>query len=220
MAKFLTNNKMAKAKLPVELKPGLRIGVGVGRLILSHSARKEDGLEMWAVNYQLNVDGPIRETFYMSSQIVRELLKVETLERDYKSAYEHGRRLKIRKEELEAQLSKSENLRDVAQKTNKQRIDELEMINVELDLKIKSQYNELVRRNTSITNDLLAYQKEAEIRLETKSKEANQLNSIINSEKAQNKIAFKIIDKLKFWNMVLGLSGLMFLGLWLSALYF
>jgi DNA repair exonuclease SbcCD ATPase subunit len=175
---------------------------------------------MWAVNYQLNVDGPIRETFYMSSQIVRELLKVETLERDYKSAYEHGRRLKIRKEELEAQLSKSENLRDVAQKTNKQRIDELEMINVELDLKIKSQYNELVRRNTSITNDLLAYQKEAEIRLETKSKEANQLNSIINSEKAQNKIAFKIIDKLKFWNMVLGLSGLMFLGLWLSALYF
>jgi hypothetical protein len=189
-------------KQPIELIPGLRIGVGVGRLILSHSARKEDGLEMWAVNYQLNADGPIRETFYMSSQIVRELLKVETLERNYKSAYEHGRRLKIRKEELEVQLAKSENLRDVAQKTNKQRIDELERVNVELSGNLEE-------------NRLYHLEK-----IDLKNREANQLNSIIQSEQKQNKIAFRIIDKLKFWNMVLGLSGLMFLGLWLSALYF
>jgi hypothetical protein len=189
-------------KQSIELIPGLRIGVGVGRLILSHSARKEDGLEMWAVNYQLNADGPIRETFYMSSQIVRELLKVETLERNYKSAYEHGRRLKIRKEELEVQLAKSENLRDVAQKTNKQRIDELERVNVELSGNLEE-------------NRLYHLEK-----IDLKNREANQLNSIIQSEQKQNKIAFRIIDKLKFWNMVLGLSGLMFLGLWLSALYF
>lgn len=207
-------------KQPIELIQGLRIGVGAGRLILSHKIVDEDGLERWAINYHLTVDGPIRDAFYLSANVLRYIAKVETLERDLKSSKEYSRRLKIRKEELEAQLAKSENLRDVAQKTNKQRIDELELINVELDLKIRAQYNELVRRNTSITNDLLAYQKEAENLLETKSKEANQLNSIINSEKDQNKIAFKIIDKLKFWNMVIGILGLMFFALWLSAMYF
>jgi chromosome segregation ATPase len=207
-------------KQPIELIPGLRIGVGVGRLILSHKTVDDDGLERWAVNYHLTVGGPIRESFFMSANVLRYIAKVETLERDLKSSKEYSRRLKIRKEELEAQLAKSENLRDVAQKTNKQRIDELEGENAELNLKIKSQYNELVRRNTSITNDFLAYEKEAESRLQTKSKEANQLNSIINSEKDQNKIAFKIIDKLKFWNMVCSILGLMFFALWLSAMYF
>jgi hypothetical protein len=134
--------------------------------------------------------------------VLRYIAKVETLERDLKSSKEYSRRLKIRKEELETQLAKSENLRDVAQRINNQRIDELE--------------NESV----SFLEKFVDYKKEINQTIESKDKQFSQLHSIIESEQKQNKIAFKIIDKLKFWNMVLGLSGLMFFALWLSAMYF
>jgi hypothetical protein len=186
----------------LELKPGLRIGVGAGRLVLAFKEVKEDGLEVWAVNYHLTIDGPIRDAFYLSAQVIRYIAKVETLERDLKSSKEYSRRMKIRKEELETQLADSERKRDVANRTNKQRIDELE--------------NESI----SFLEKFVDYKKEINQTIESKDKQFGQLHSIIQSEQKQNKIAFKIIDKLKFWNMVLGLSGLMFLGLWLSALYF
>jgi flagellar biosynthesis GTPase FlhF len=189
-------------KQPIELIQGLRIGVGAGRLILSHKIVDEDGLERWAINYHLTVDGPIRDAFYLSANVLRYIAKVETLERDLKSSKEYSRRLKIRKEELETQLAKSENLRDVAQRINNQRIDELE--------------NESV----SFLEKFVDYKKEINQTIESKDKQFSQLHSIIESEQKQNKIAFKIIDKLKFWNMVLGLSGLMFFALWLSAMYF
>jgi flagellar biosynthesis GTPase FlhF len=189
-------------KQPIELIPGLRIGVGVGRLILSHKIVDEDGLERWAINYHLTVDGPIRDAFYLSANVLRYIAKVETLERDLKSSKEYSRRLKIRKEELEEQLADSERKRDIANRTNKQRIDELE--------------NESV----SFLEKFVDYKKEINQTIESKDKQFSQLHSIIESEQKQNKIAFKIIDKLKFWNMVLGLSGLMFFALWLSAMYF
>jgi flagellar biosynthesis GTPase FlhF len=189
-------------KQPIELIQGLRIGVGAGRLILSHKIVDEDGLERWAINYHLTVDGPIRDAFYLSANVLRYIAKVETLERDLKSSKEYSRRLKIRKEELEEQLADSERKRDVANRTNKQRIDELE--------------NESV----SFLEKFVDYKKEINQTIESKDKQFSQLHSIIESEQKQNKIAFKIIDKLKFWNMVLGLSGLMFFALWLSAMYF
>jgi hypothetical protein len=225
---------MGKAKLPIELKPGLRIGVGVGRLILSHSARKEDGLEMWAVNYQLNADGPIRETFYMSSQIVREILKVEDLEKKSEAQRKQISYWKNRTVEVENQLAKSENLRDVAYKTNKARIDELEEdqrvltrlvdekqteIN-QLDLKIRSQYNELVRRNSEVSFDFDSYKKEAESRIDQSDKTFKQLHKIIDNEKSQNNIAFGVIDRLKFWNMIWVIAGILFFALWISTMYF
>jgi flagellar biosynthesis GTPase FlhF len=189
-------------KQPIELIPGLRIGVGAGRLILSHKIVDEDGLERWAINYHLTVDGPIRDAFYLSANVLRYIAKVETLERDLKSSKEYSRRLKIRKEELEEQLADSERKRDVANRTNKQRIDELE--------------NESV----SFLEKFVDYKKEINQTIESKDKQFSQLHSIIESEQKQNKIAFKIIDKLKFWNMVIGLLGLMFFALWLSAMYF
>jgi vacuolar-type H+-ATPase subunit I/STV1 len=196
----------------LELIPGLRIGVGAGRLILSHKIVDEDGLERWAINYHLTVDGPIRDAFYLSANVLRYIAKVETLERGLKSSKEYSRRLKIRKEELEAQLAKSENLRDVAQKTNKQRIDELE-----------AEVNKLDHDNTSLAyayDECIESIKENKENAKATAMQFKQLNSIINSEKDQNKIAFKIIDKLKFWNMVCSILGLMFFALWLSAIYF
>jgi flagellar biosynthesis GTPase FlhF len=189
-------------KQPIELIPGLRIGVGAGRLILSHKIVDEDGLERWAINYHLTVDGPIRDAFYLSANVLRYIAKVETLERDLKSSKEYSRRLKIRKEELEEQLADSERKRDVANRTNKQRIDELE--------------NESV----SFLEKFVDYKKEINQTIEAKDKQFSQLHSIIESEQKQNKIAFKIIDKLKLQNMVIGLLGLMFFALWLSAMYF
>jgi hypothetical protein len=189
-------------KQPIELIPGLRIGVGAGRLILSHKLVDEDGLERWAINYHLTVDGPIRDAFYLSANVLRYIAKVETLERDLKSSKEYSRRLKIRKEELETQLADSERKRDVANRTNKQRIDELE--------------NESV----SFLEKFVNYKKEINQTIEAKDKQFGQLHSIIESEQKQNKIAFKIIDKLKFWNMVCSILGLMFFALWLSAMYF
>ena len=189
-------------KQPIELIPGLRIGVGVGRLILSHKIVDEDGLERWAINYHLTVDGPIRDAFYLSANVLRYIAKVETLERDLKSSKEYSRRLKIRKEELEEQLADSERKRDIANRTNKQRIDELE--------------NESV----SFLEKFVDYKKEINQTIESKDKQFSQLHSIIESEQKQNKIAFKIIDKLKLQNMVIGLLGLMFFALWLSAMYF
>ena len=189
-------------KQPIELIPGLRIGVGAGRLILSHKIVDEDGLERWAINYHLTVDGPIRDAFYLSANVLRYIAKVETLERDLKSSKEYSRRLKIRKEELEDQLADSERKRDVANRTNKQRIDELE--------------NESV----SFLEKFVDYKKEINQTIEAKDKQFGQLHSIIESEQKQNKIAFKIIDKLKLQNMVIGLLGLMFFALWLSAMYF
>jgi hypothetical protein len=186
----------------LELIPGLRIGVGAGRLILSHKIVDEDGLERWAINYHLTVDGPIRDAFYLSANVILYIAKVETLERDLKSSKEYSRRLKIRKEELETQLADSERKRDIANRTNKQRIDELE--------------NESV----SFLEKFVNYKKEINQTIEAKDKQFGQLHSIIESEKKQNKIAFKIINKLKFWNMVCSILGLMFFALWISAMYF
>ncbi len=195
--------------MPLELKPGLRIGVGRGKLVLSHKEVKEDGLEIWAINYHLHIDGPIRDVFYSSAQILREIARVEELERECKTRYEYGRRYFNRCNELDEQLTKSENLRDVANKTNKERIDELEM-------ELRS---EKMRCNQNIE-----YWKNGFdcLKLELKERDANlkQLNSIMDSFKDQMKIAFKIIDKLKFWNMVFSIISLMFFALWLSAMYF
>ena len=189
-------------KQPIELKPGLRIGVGAGRLILSHKTVDPDGLERWVINYHLTVDGPIRDSFYLSAQVLRYIAQGETLERDLKSSKEYSRRMKIRKEELEGQLAKSENLRDSANRTNKQRIDELEKVNVELSGNLEE-------------NRLYHLEKYDQFRIES-----NKLNLIIQSEKSQNKIAFKIIDKLKFWNMIFSIISLMFFALWIAAMYF
>ena len=200
---------MKEKNMPLELKPGLRIGVGRGKLVLSHKEVKEDGLEIWAINYHLHIDGPIRDVFYSSAQILREIARVEELERECKTRYEYGRRYFNRCNELDEQLTKSENLRDVANKTNKERIDELEM-------ELRS---EKMRCNQNIE-----YWKNGFdcLKLELKERDANlkQLNSIMDSFKDQMKIAFKIIDKLKFWNMVFSIISLMFFALWLSAMYF
>jgi hypothetical protein len=200
---------MKEKNMPLELKPGLRIGVGRGKLVLSHKEVKEDGLEIWAINYHLHIDGPIRDVFYSSAQILREIARVEELERESKTRYEYGRRYFNRCNELDEQLTKSENLRDVANRANKERIDELEM-------ELRS---EKMRGNQNIE-----YWKNGfdYLKLELKERDANlkQLNSIMDSFKDQMKIAFKIIDKLKFWNMVFSIISLMFFALWLSAMYF
>jgi hypothetical protein len=189
-------------KQPIELIPGLRIGVGVGRLILSHKTVDEDGLERWAVNYHLTVGGPIRESVFMSANVIQYLAKVEPLERENKTRYEYGRRYFNRCTELQEQLTRSENLREVANKVNQERIDELERVNVELIGNLEE-------------NRLYHLEKYDKFRIES-----NQLNSIIQSEQSQNKIAFRIIDKLKFWNMVFSIISLMFFALWISAMYF
>jgi len=203
---------MGKAKLPIELIPGLRIGVGAGRLILSNKRVDDDGLERWAVNYHLTVDGPIRDAFYLSAQVLRYIAQGETLERDLKSAKEYSRRMKIRKEELEGQLAKSENLRDVAQKTNKQRIDELESVVIDKQKEIDASYK--------ITNKLTLSHEEKNKKIELKDKQFLTLHSIIENEKELTATLEKSLEYQRFWTFGLFGTSLMFFALWVSAMYF
>jgi hypothetical protein len=182
---------MKEKNMPLELKPGLRIGVGRGKLVLSHKEVKEDGLEIWAVNYHLHIDGPIRDVFYSSAQILREIARVEELERESKTRYEYGRRYFNRCNELHEQLTKSENLRDVANKTNKERIDELELDKLRL------------------TADANEYKSNFE-----------KLDKIALMEMTKNEKSERLIDKLRFNNFMLWASTLCFFALWLIALYF
>jgi hypothetical protein len=182
---------MKEKNMPLELKPGLRIGVGRGKLVLSHKEVKEDGLEIWAINYHLHIDGPIRDVFYSSAQILREIARVEELERESKTRYEYGRRYFNRCNELNEQLTKSENLRDVANKTNKERIDELEMDKIRL---------------TADCND---YKSNFE-----------KLDKIALMEMSKNEKSERLVDKLRFNNFMLWASTLCFFALWLIALYF
>jgi hypothetical protein len=182
---------MKEKNMPLELKSGLRIGVGRGKLVLSHKEVKEDGLEIWAINYHLHIDGPIRDVFYSSAQILREIARVEELERECKTRYEYGRRYFNRCNELDEQLTKSENLRDVANKTNKERIDELEMDKIRL------------------TSDCNEYKSNFE-----------KLDKIALMEMTKNEKSERLIDKLRFNNFMLWASTLCFFALWLIALYF
>jgi hypothetical protein len=182
---------MKEKNMPLELKPGLRIGVGRGKLVLSHKEVKEDGLEIWAINYHLHIDGPIRDVFYSSAQILREIVKVEELERESKTRYEYGRRYFNRCNELDEQLTKSENLRDVANRANKERIDELEMDKIRL---------------TADAND---YKSNFE-----------KLDKIALMEMTKNEKSERLVDKLRFNNFMLWASTLCFFALWLIALYF
>jgi hypothetical protein len=182
---------MKEKNMPLELKPGLRIGVGRGKLVLSHKEVKEDGLEIWAINYHLHIDGPIRDVFYSSAQILREIAKVEELERESKTRYEYGRRYFNRCNELDEQLTKSENLRDVANRANKERIDELEMDKIRL------------------TADANEYKSNFD-----------KLDKIALMEMSKNEKSEKLIDKLRFNNFMLWASTLCFFALWLIALYF
>jgi hypothetical protein len=191
LAKILKTKKMKEKNMPLELKPGLRIGVGRGKLVLSHKEVKEDGLEIWAINYHLHIDGPIRDVFYSSAQILREIARVEELERECKTRYEYGRRYFNRCNELDEQLTKSENLRDVANKTNKERIDELEMDKIRL------------------TADANEYKSNFE-----------KLDKIALMEMTKNEKSERLIDKLRFNNFMLWASTLCFFALWLIALYF
>jgi hypothetical protein len=191
LAKILKTKKMKEKNMPLELKPGLRIGVGRGKLVLSHKEVKDDGLEIWAINYHLHIDGPIRDVFYSSAQILREIARVEELERESKTRYEYGRRYFNRCNELDEQLTKSENLRDVANKTNKERIDELEMDKIRL------------------TADANEYKSNFE-----------KLDKIALMEMTKNEKSERLIDKLRFNNFMLWASTLCFFALWLIALYF
>jgi hypothetical protein len=182
---------MKEKNMPLELKPGLRIGVGKGKLVLSHKEVKDDGLEIWAINYHLHIDGPIRDVFYSSAQILREIARVEKLERENKTRYEYGRRYFHRCNELDEQLTKSENLRDVANKTNKERIDELEMDKIRL------------------TADANEYKSNFD-----------KLDKIALMEMTKNEKSERLIDKLRFNNFMLWATTLCFFALWLIALYF
>ena len=182
---------MKEKNMPLELKPGLRIGVGRGKLVLAHKEVKDDGLEVWAINYHLHIDGPIRDVFYSSAQILREIAKVEELERESKTRYEYGRRYFNRCNELDEQLTKSENLRDVANRANKERIDELEMDKIRL------------------TADANEYKSNFE-----------KLDKIALMEMTKNEQSERLIDKLRFNNFMLWASTLCFFALWLIALYF
>jgi hypothetical protein len=186
---------MKDKNMPLELKPGLRIGVGRGKLVLSHKEVKEDGLEIWAVNYHLHIDGPIRDVFYSSAQILREIAKVEELERECKTRYEYGRRYFNRCNELDEQLTKSENLRDVANRANKERIDKLES-------ELSGVY--------TISNERFNILKD----------KVNQINEIALMEMSKNEKSEKLIDKLRFNNFMLWATTLCFFALWLIALYF
>jgi hypothetical protein len=210
---------MKEKNMPLELKPGLRIGVGRGKLVLSHKEVKEDGLEIWAINYHLHIDGPIRDVFYSSAQILREIAKVEELERESKTRYEYGRRYFNRCNELDEQLTKSENLRDVANKTNKERIDKLEselsgvytIANERFNiLKDKvNQINELELDKLRLTDDANEYKSNFE-----------KLDKIALMEMAKNEKSERLVDKLRFNNFMLWASTLCFFALWLIALYF
>jgi hypothetical protein len=200
---------MKEKNMPLELKPGLRIGVGRGKLVLSHKEVKEDGLEIWAINYHLHIDGPIRDVFYSSAQILREIARVEELERESKTRYEYGRRYFNRCNELDEQLTKSENLRDVANKTNKERIDELENLNKSLDLQIKDQYNVLLQHIEKDKKDIEQF-----------GKEFKHLHNLIDSEKQLTNSLSSKLDNSRAWNFGLWASTLCFFALWLIALYF
>ena len=195
--------------MPLELKPGLRIGVGKGKLVLSHKDQKDDGLEIWAINYHLHIDGPIRDVFYASSQILREIAKVEELERENKTRYEYGRRYFHRCNELNEQLTKSENLRDVANRANKERIDELETLNTSLDLQMKDQYNILLQHIEKYKKDIEQF-----------GKEYRALNNYIDLEKELTKSLSTKLDNSRAWNFGLWATTLCFFALWLIALYF
>jgi hypothetical protein len=200
---------MKEKNMPLELKPGLRIGVGRGKLVLSHKEVKEDGLEIWAINYHLHIDGPIRDVFYSSAQILREIARVEELERESKTRYEYGRRYFNRCNELDEQLTKSENLRDVANRANKERIDELENLNKSLDLKIKDQYNVLIQHIEKDKKDIEQF-----------GKEYKHLHNLIDSEKKLTNSLSSKLDNSRAWNFGLWASTLCFFALWLIALYF
>jgi hypothetical protein len=200
---------MKNKNMPIELKPGLRIGVGKGKLVLSHKEVKEDGLEIWAINYHLHIDGPIRDVFYASSQILREIAKVEELERENKTRYEYGRRYFHRCNELHEQLTKSENLRDVANRANKERIDELETLNTSLDLQMKDQYNILLQHIEKDKKDIEQF-----------GKEYRALNNYIDLEKELTKSLSTKLDNSRAWNFGLWATTLCFFALWLIALYF
>ena len=182
---------MKNKNMPLELKAGLRIGVGKGKLVLAHKDLKDDGLEIWAINYHLHIDGPIRDVFYASSQILREIAKVEELERENKTRYEYGRRYFHRCNELNEQLTKSENLRDVANRANKERIDELELDKLRL------------------TADANEYKSNFD-----------KLDKIALMEMTKNEKSERLVDKLRFNNFMLWATTLCFFALWLIALYF
>jgi hypothetical protein len=210
-------------KQPIELKPGLRIGVGLGRLILSHKTVDPDGLERWAVNYHLTIDGPIRDSFYLSGNVLRYIAKVEVLERDLKSSKEYSRRMKIWKEELEGQLAKSENLRDVAQKTNKQRIDELEAKDANWKLQYDTLYDKYCTVGNQYSNlerDFEHYKKEADSLSRATNMNFKQLHSIIDSEKELTLSLEKSLEYQRFWTFGLFGTSLMFFALWIAAMYF
>jgi hypothetical protein len=209
LAEILNNKKMKNKNMPLELKPGLRIGVGKGKLVLSHKEVKDDGLEIWAINYHLHIDGPIRDVFYASSQILREIAKVEELERENKTRYEYGRRYFHRCNELHEQLAKSENLRDVANRANKERIDELENLNTSLDLQIKEQYKVLLEKIEKDEKDIQQF-----------GKEYKHLHNLIDSEKQLTNSLSSKLDYSRAWNFGLWATTLCFFALWLIALYF
>jgi len=180
-----------KKNMELDLKPGLQISIGLGTIQLFKQNIEKDGLDKWILAYRVKQKSPVTDTYCLPAQIVRALLKSETLERECKTRYEYGRRYFNRCNELNEQLTKSENLRDVANKTNKERIDELEMDKVRLNA------------------DANEYKSNFE-----------KLDKIALMEMTKNEKSEKLIDKLRFNNFMLWASTLCFFALWLIALYF
>jgi hypothetical protein len=129
-----------KEKKPpfVELKQGLRIGVGAGCLILDCKTVDHDGLERWKINYHLRKDGPVRDHFWASVTIIREMLKVEKLEKKSESQRKSLDYWKDQAAKAENQLAEMERKADAVFKTNKTRIQMLEGSNKDLLISIDS----------------------------------------------------------------------------------
>ncbi len=107
-------------ELPVELVPNLRIGVGVGNITLAYKEVKDDGFELWYCTFRLRSDGPVRDTFAASSHIIREIMKVEKLEKKAESQRKSIAYWKRRADEIQVQLAESEKKRDVAHRLNQE----------------------------------------------------------------------------------------------------
>ena len=177
--------------MPLELKAGLRIAIGKGSVQLFKQNIEKDGLDKWILAYKEKEKERVTDTYCLPAQLIRALFKSETLERENKTRYEYGRRYFHRCNELNEQLTKSENLRDVANRANKERIDELELDKLRL------------------TADANEYKSNFD-----------KLDKIALMEMTKNEKSERLVDKLRFNNFMLWATTLCFFALWLIALYF
>jgi hypothetical protein len=196
----------------LELKPGLRLGVGRGQLHLNHFCPIEGQEGFWQVDIKQRIDSKWPFTAQLPIGFIEDLQRVESLEKRHKAATEKARYWQNEAKEMTAKFKASNN-----EKVDlKNSLDELHVSLVSAKNRIKDDDKEIANLTENLRLQVEIH-KEAANQIKALQERSNTLQTLLTDQETQSEENSQEASRFKYQRdlAIVGLSAIAVIDLFL-----